>query len=316
MPLLWPAMVSAQEPEPGVPSAVAEPWQLSLDVIKSRARELMVENNGLQLEYLKLNGDVKKLQQAILDQQDKNDQTGRLLNDRHGRTDQQVRIEELTQAIKSKKQELEQLKRKKTESERDSRRIKQAASDLEYNQEAQEAYPAEQAGPSAADGQLGPWRSQLEDENRREVLLENQLRELKAGGQKQNVDLRAVDGQNKQLQERLEFLQAEKSRASKTPSPVFLKTAKARRYDQLRKRKEELEVKVNAYELRLDQLGIAAVSPVSWPEEKKKLVHDMVMIDARNNKMRGKIKVLREDIEVLRDQVARLERRLDFARGP
>ena len=37
--------------------------------------------------------------------------------------------------------------------------------------------------------------------------------------------------------------------------------------------------------------------------------------DARNNQMRDKIKVLREDIDVLRDQVARLERRVDFVKG-
>ena len=49
--------------------------------------------------------------------------------------------------------------------------------------------------------------------------------------------------------------------------------------------------------------------------KKKKLVHEMVQTDARNNQMRDKIKVLREDIDILRDQVARLERRVDFAQG-
>ena len=54
---------------------------------------------------------------------------------------------------------------------------------------------------------------------------------------------------------------------------------------------------------------------LSWPLKKKKLIHEMVQTDARNNQMRDKIKVLKEDIEVLRDQVARLERRVDFVQG-
>ena len=54
---------------------------------------------------------------------------------------------------------------------------------------------------------------------------------------------------------------------------------------------------------------------LSWPLKRKKLIHDMVQTDARNNQMRDKIKELHEDIDVLKDQVARLERRVDFAQG-
>ena len=54
---------------------------------------------------------------------------------------------------------------------------------------------------------------------------------------------------------------------------------------------------------------------LSWPAKKKKLVHEMVQADARNNQVREKIKVLREDIDVLKDQVARLERRINFVKG-
>ena len=54
---------------------------------------------------------------------------------------------------------------------------------------------------------------------------------------------------------------------------------------------------------------------LSWPARKKKLVHEMVLADSRNNQMRDGIKVLREDIDVLRDQVSRLERRINFVQG-
>ena len=79
-----------------------EQWQLTLDVIKSKAQNLMVENNGLQVEYRQLIGQVQELQQAIADQQYKNEQKSRFLKERRGQTDQQVRIEELTQSIKAK----------------------------------------------------------------------------------------------------------------------------------------------------------------------------------------------------------------------
>ena len=41
----------------------------------------------------------------------------------------------------------------------------------------------------------------------------------------------------------------------------------------------------------------------------------MVLIDARNDQMRDKIKAVREDIDILSDQVAKLERREDFIQG-
>ena len=83
-------------------SSMPEQWQLTLDVIKSKAQTLMVENNGLQVEYRQLIRQVQKLQRSIDDQQNKNDQMERFLNERHGQTDQQVRIEELTQVLKQK----------------------------------------------------------------------------------------------------------------------------------------------------------------------------------------------------------------------
>ena len=106
-------------------------------------------------------------------------------------------------------------------------------------------------------------------------------------------------------------------RGVRKPSAVSLEQANKTKYEQLKLRKDELETDIGAYEARLDQLretSLAAAMP--WPLKKKRLVHQMVQVDAKNNQMRSKIKVLREDIEVLRDQVAKLERRLDFAREP
>lgn len=104
LPFLWWAFdVRAQLPQEV--SAMPEQWQLTLDVIKSKAQALMVENNSLQVEYRQFTGQVQELQQSIDEQQHKNDQMARFLKERNGRTDQQLRIEELTQIVQTKRRE-------------------------------------------------------------------------------------------------------------------------------------------------------------------------------------------------------------------
>ncbi len=142
--LWWGFDVSAQAPEQ-IP--VPEQWQLTLDVIKSKVQSLIIENNRLQVEYRKLIEQAQKLQQSIDDQQDKNGQMDRFLKERHGRTDQQVRIEELTRIIKTKRR--------------------------------QEAKPSQNTVRPPVDDHLTQWRKQLEDESKQEVLLENEWGALK-----------------------------------------------------------------------------------------------------------------------------------------
>src|ERR1700691_2475728 len=116
--LLWGFDARAQMPEEPS-SGMPEQWQLTLDVIKSKAQNLLIENNGLQDEYRKLIEQKQELQQSIDNQQHKNDQLEQSLKERHGQTDQQQRIADLTQVIKTKHEQsraydeqLEQLKRK------------------------------------------------------------------------------------------------------------------------------------------------------------------------------------------------------------
>lgn len=238
--LWWGFDASAQVPDEL--SSMPEQWQLTLDVIKSKAQTLLVENNGLQVEYRQLVEQAQKLQQSTEGQQAKNEEMERFLNERHGRTDQQLRIDELTQDIKLKGQQPHA-----------GRTVRQ---------------------PQLGD-QLPQLRKQLEDETRQEVLLENELEDLKTGRPQDNT----------------------------------------RRYDQLKERKAQLESDIYAYESRLDGLRQSSLMALSWPLEKKKLVHEMVRVDARNNKMQDQIKALHEDIDVLKDQVAKLERRVNFSQG-
>ena len=319
LPLLcWAANVSAQETEA---VQVPEQWQMSLEVIKSKAQSLMVENNGLQAEHQQLMQQVQGLQRSIDDQQQKNEQMNRLIKERHGQTDQQVRIEELKQAIKIKKQNaravderLEILKEKQSGLDRKIQLLNARISDIQSHPPTikEKVQILQNSEPPSADGQLDQLRQQLEDGNKQEVLLEDELNALKNGGKGQDFNLGDIEAQNKELEARLDTLRSQRLQHEKKSSDAELAQANERMYDELKKRKDQLEANIASYEARLDDLRGSSLIALSWRLKKKKLIHEMVQTDAHNNQMRDKIKVLREDIDVLRDQVAKFERRVDF----
>jgi hypothetical protein len=298
LPLLWLGSdVKAQVPEEF--SSMPEQWQLTLDVIKSKAQNLLVENNGLEVEYRQLIGQAQRLQRSIEGQQDKNGQLESLLNERHGRTDQQVRIEELTRDIQIKDQkareydqQFEELKRKLPRS----------------RPKAQEEAPM--------NDQLGQLRKELEEETTQEVLLENALEALKAGGSKaQDMTVGSIEAENQELESRLDYLRLQKLRHVNRSLFTPASRPDQREDGRFKERKRKLESQVYDYEERMEDLRRSYLMALSGPVEKKKLVHVMVELDARNDRIKDQIKVLHEDIDVLKDQVARLERRVNFAQG-
>lgn len=299
-----------------------EQWQLTLDVIKSKAQSLMVENNGLQAEYQQLIGQVQKLQQLVDDQKNKNEQMNSFLKQRHGQTDQHARIEELTQNIKDKKKETRVFEEQGTSLERDHsdlerkiQQLKNTVSSIDLHQEPEKTSTVQGEPQAPIDDEMDQLRKRLEDENRQEVLLENELEGLKSGDKEQNLNVDVIESENKQLEARVDVLRLKKLQREKKSSGTVLYRANQRMYEKLKKRKDELEVNINAYESRLDDLRESSLMSLSWSLKKKRLIHEMVQTDARNNQMRDKIKELREDIDVLKDQVARLERREDFVKG-
>jgi chromosome segregation ATPase len=298
--------VDARAQVPEDLSSMPEQWQLTLDVIKSKAQTLLVENNGLQVEYRQLIDQSQKLQQSIDGQRAKNEQLADFLNQRHGQTDQQIRIEELDQAIKTKAQQ--------------ARDEGQQLEDLQKEQwrlryKAQQVAAIQNKPQPQAEVQLPDLRKQLENETRQEVLLENELEALKSGGNTPNLDVTAIGSENQRLQDRLDLLRLQKLQHENNLSGKPSSQSDTGRYDRLKGQKKQLESQIYAYESRMDQLRQSYLTALSWPLEKKKMVHDMVRIDARNNKMQGQIKALHEDIDVLKDQVAKLERQLNFAKG-
>ncbi len=242
--LFWTFEVKAQVPEE---FATPDQWQLTLDVIKAKAQRLVVKNNGLLLEHKGLTEQVQELQRAIDAEQSRIDQWSKFLKQRHGRTDQQLLIEQYLQTMKAKKEQ--------------SRDLDGQWRALSRRQ--------------GTGDDLSQWRRQLEYENSQEALLQDELKELKAGNTRQ---------------------------------------ANARRYEELNMRKEKLEASINDYVSRMDELKRSSLLAVSWPAQRKQMVHAMVETDASNNHLRDKIGVLRQDVKVLKEEVAALERQLNTTR--
>ena len=142
-------------------SSMPEQWQLTLDVIKSKAHTLGIENDGLQAEHRQLIEQLQKLQKSIYDQHYKNEQLTGYNKERHGRTDQQVRIEELNQIVKIKTQkakisdeELGNLQWKKTDMDHKIQSLKYTISDIELHRQAEKNMvpaPQNDAEPQADD---------------------------------------------------------------------------------------------------------------------------------------------------------------------
>lgn len=320
--LWWATDGRAQAPS-DLPS-MPQQWQLTLDVIKARAQRLLIQNNDIQVEYRQLVEQAQKLRQAIKYEQDKNEAMLLFLKERHNRTDQQVRIDQLNEAVKTKRQQakiseeqLENLKKKQADLANQIQLQRRRISDIQLHQANQN-----QGNPSlkppvvpAVDGQLTDLRNRLEEENKQEVILENSWNTLKSGGQSQNLNVDTIEEQNKQLALRLKDLQEQKLQHPSKSANAALALANQKKYDELKKRKDQLEADINSYETRIDQLKDSSILTLSWPLQKKKLIHEMVQMDAHNNQLREKIKMLREDVDVLRDQVAKFERRVNFIQG-
>ncbi len=105
--LACPARVGAQE----APSDAT--WILTLETIKARVSELTAQNVQLTADYNAFLGEIDQLNVSIEEQIKRNTALADFLKTRHGRSDQQVRIQELEKQIKDKRDELKRRRRQK-----------------------------------------------------------------------------------------------------------------------------------------------------------------------------------------------------------
>ena len=301
----------------------AEQWQLTFDVIASKVKRLMEENNLLVTQYQTRLAQQQKLHLAINDQTLKNEAIKKFLKERNGKTDQQIRLEELNAQMKLKKpaatlkeREANVLKSQVLDWQHkiELKKLKIAEWELHQNMPAPvaEVKPAEE--DSSVDQELNSLRKELETQKAQEVGLEQKLEVLrnhsKVTDGQGKADAAALGQEMKSLQQRLDFLRKQKfSLLARVPAASQNSVADRNRYQQMMNRKADLESKIRNFEIRINLLRDPSTFGLSWVSQKKELIRDIVAADAANGQMRAKINNLREDIALLEEQIAKMDKK-------
>lgn len=304
-----PVLLYAQEEYAG--GGTQEQWQLTFDTIRTKVNGLLVRNNQLSAEYRQLQDALTKTQAAIVEQDDKNASMRQFLKERHGRTDQQVRLEELAAQLKLAKTQLAvrqgqalELKDKLAQANKTVDLKKTRVADLELRQN-MPAVTAAVVAPTSGDAELDGLRKELEDQKAEEVHLEDQLSAMMTQAEHPEMVL---------LKEKLDFLQRQKDELLKgAPVEQARKSASEidrKMYFAAIEQKAKLESKIHRFENQINMLKNASGVSVSWAAQKKKLIHDVVQMDAHNAQLREKINNLRQDIALLKEQVDTLQKQV------
>ena len=290
----------------------AQQWQLTFDVIKTKVAALVEANNQLTGEYQSLLAQAQEAQKAIEEQSKKNEKIRQFLKERGDRSDQQVRIEELTGQVKNLGQQM-------ADHQRQADSVKAQAMDWQRridlmnlkisNWELHQNTPVPDAVvPQAGDLELNALRKDLESQKEQEARLEAELAAL--------VDRRNILGRDRDeiedLKQKLEDLRRQKALL---PQKSAGGSVDFGRYQQMTTQKMGLESKIHTFEIRINALKDHQLLGLTWDSQKKKLIHDIVLADAKNSQMRQKINNVHEDIDLLRGQIASLEKLANFSRG-
>ena len=268
--------------------AGSDVWLLTLETIKSKAKELMAQNTQLAAEYNALVLDINGLDASITEQGNKNAALADFLKTRNGRTDQQLRLEELEGQLKEKKVQLNDRQREydgfkgqaaALEHKVKLKQLKVSDWELRQNAQAQGAPAVPAAAPADP---LDGLRKELEAEKAKEVRMEADLAHL--------------------------------SGAPAASLPQASRVENKGRYLEALRKKAELGSKIRDFEGRLGQMK-GLDGPGGEDAGKKKLIRDIIQMDDANKDMRDKAGRLREDIALLRDQIGDLERRSSLTQG-
>jgi chromosome segregation ATPase len=311
------ALAQVQEVTSTSVPANREEWLLTVDVIQKKVQGLLEENNKLNTEYIELMQQAQKMRQAVVDQSQKNDEIRRLLKERGGRTDQQIRIDELSQQIKARQpkvvlrqKQVDHLKNQATVETKKAELKKLKISDWELHQNAAPAVkPVEvKEDLSSGDKELDRLRKEIEEQKGKEVALEQELESL------QNQKAQAVARQE-ELAKEIDGLkqQLEDIKAKKVPAETAASKLRRSRFEAMTQQKSELEAQIKEFEGKIEKLKDPGA--LSFSMQKKKIIKEVVEADARKEQLSQKINDLKEDISILREQTATLERKVNFRKG-
>ena len=324
--VLWQGFALAQGLPVSQDPAINTPqWQLTLDVIKAKAQVLIESNNKLMEEHNYLVEEKKKLKQGMSDWQTKNESLRQSLKERHGRSDQQVHMDDMTEQMKAKKlelknqtEELARIQEDATELDRKIRlkTLKISQPQLKQKEQALQASAQkqlEQRSTIENNTEFNQLKEKLQQEKDQEKALETQLQKLKKA--KPAPVLADPDvGEIKSLQEKIKTLRKQKEDLQKKIN-ADNNQAKVERFKQLSSKKQELEDKIKHIEDQLNDLRSMDALGQLGKQRQKQTLHRMIQVDSRNAQMRQKISDLHEDVAVLKEQINRLERKLQFTQG-
>lgn len=301
----------------GEPAPNSPEWQLTLDVIKNKTMVLMEQNAKLIEEHNSLVKAYKKAQMDKRDLELQNESMRQFLRDRHGRSEQQMRMEEVSGQIRTKEDNVRQLQKGLSDLQKDTfeterrlklRKLKASEIELHVKIEASQEKAINVIDQRVAlenDDDYNKLKAKLAQERAQEDDLQKQVDALKQQSlQPLVIPSAQEDADIKSLEQKIADLHKQKEDLQNRTN-----SDNNQRYLQLMDKKKELESKIKEFEAQLNQLKEPATFGFLDPRQKKQIIRQMAQIDSRNIQLRQKIADLKEDVTLLREQVGRLERR-------
>lgn len=304
------------EPSPNTPE-----WQLTLDVIRAKSDTLVDKNNKLVAHRDAMAARYTQLETSITELKANNDELRQFLKDRHGRSDEQIHLEEIASQVKFKEAQVKEIQKELTNLQDDVssvqqkiqlKKLKMTALNLQNKEDISKANiqkAMEDRNLIENSEELTKLREAFEQERKNEDVLGKQLAQLKPNQPKEGVLAPVDDAQIELLEKNLQTLRQQKEDLQKRIS-VDNNQPGQKRYEKLMLKKRVLEETIHESEVQLNRLRDPhALSFLSNPR-KKEVLRQMIEVDTRNGKLRQKMVSLREDLDLLREQVRRLERKL------
>ncbi len=305
----------------------APEWILTLDVIKAKTEALMGKNSKLMAEREALIREYKEKQETIRSWQAKNQDLREFLKKRHGRSNEEMKVDELAEQIKAKKEQLkvfnEQLlnlnkELESAEQKLQLKRLRISDLQLKRNQDGLEAKMQQvlkQQEITEDDAEMIGLKQQFQKHKEQETALEGQVKELEFQRMGAAAMPPVVDEQQiKVLEEKVQSLRQQKEDLQKQFNSDNTQ-AGLQRYQQLMARKKELEDKIKGFDTQLSQLNSPQAKGLSENKTNKQLLKQMVQLDSQNARLRQKISIFGENVALLKTQVKRLERRFNVTKG-
>jgi chromosome segregation ATPase len=306
----------SEETSPGTPE-----WQLTLETIRSKSQGLLSENATLEAEQRSLQEQQSKLHSMREEWRAKNEEIRKFLKERKGRSDQDMRKEELAAQIRGKESQIkelqkqaESLKKKAAYSKKkvELKKLKMEVSRLDKKRGdlLKTKYKSiKESSLNQYDQEIAKMNQDLKAEQAAEEALQKKLNILKQGYFEGIETGSGDEGELRDLQKKLDELIVKKEDLQKranvdNSSPAF------KRYQALMGKKKDVESKIKDFEEQLNDLKDPGTFAYMRNPQRKETLKLMIELDGKNARLREKMSHLKEDLYILKQQVGRLERKL------